>query len=155
MVKVEYEITEMREGDLDEIVEIECVSGLSHWGRETYKRELMSNPSSIMLVARNLNGFGDRKILAFLASWVVADEMHINNIATHPDFRRCGIAGELLSEGLAIGRMYGAQFCILEVRLSNLPAQRLYSKMGFTVVGRRNSYYANPIEDALVMRKTF
>ena len=39
----------------------------------------------------------------------------------------------------------------LEVRLSNLPARRLYEKYGFRPVGIRPRYYSDNGEDALIM----
>lgn len=155
-VSLSWEVSEMRLDDLSEIVEIEDLAGLSRWGYEAYQRELMSNPDAIMLVARSLDPDGDgRDILGFLASWVVADEMHLNNIATHPEFRGRGIAKELLREALLNGRMRDALFCILEVRVSNLAAVGLYEHFRFAPVGRRAGYYSKPVEDALIMKLDF
>ncbi|HWP42498.1 MAG TPA: hypothetical protein VNO14_04635, partial [Blastocatellia bacterium] len=74
-----YIIDQMQEADLPEVVDIEERSGLNRWGYDAYRRELLKNESSIMLVARNLEP--GAKVIGFLAGWTVEDEMHINNIA--------------------------------------------------------------------------
>ena len=146
----------MSEADLAEVAEIEELAGLSRWGYDTYRRELLSNPDAIMLVARNATAEAPgRRVLGFLAAWIVADEMHINNLGTLPDFRRRGVGRALLEEALLQGRLQGASFCLLEVRVSNQPAIALYKLFGFSVVGRRGNYYTLPVEDALVMQKKF
>jgi len=91
----------------------------------------------------------DGNVAGFVVSRQVADrEREILNIAVHPDFRRLGIATELLRAELA--RSPGAHF--LEVRESNTPARRLYEQLGFQVVGERPGYYENPPETGIVMR---
>jgi len=153
---MQFEVVPMNESDLDEVAEIEELANLSKWGYDTYRRELETNPDAIMLVARNLVPVKPRLgILGFLAAWIVADEMHINNVGTHPDFRRIGIGKALLKEAMIEGHMRGAMFCLLEVRISNRVAINLYKSLGFDAVGRRGNYYTFPMEDALVMQKKF
>ncbi len=65
--------------------------------------------------------------------WRVADEIHLHNIAVRRDMRRKGIASRLLDEAVRCSRLKGARWLTLEVRRSNLPAQRLYEKFGFSV----------------------
>ncbi|MCS6885132.1 MAG: ribosomal protein S18-alanine N-acetyltransferase [Acidobacteriota bacterium] len=147
---VGYEITQMLEADLPAVVELEEMTGLSRWGYEAYKIELFYNPMSIMRVARGLTERS--RVLGFVASRVTFDELHINNIAVHPDFRRIRIASELLKTVIRQSYSYGSRRCLLEVRASNEPAQCLYRKLGFRVIGRRRDYYTQPTEDALVMQ---
>lgn len=145
-----YEIVPMREADLREVVEIEEQTGLNRWGYDAYRRELLSNPQAIMFVARPADDPG-RQVLGFVASSMIYDELHINNIATHPDYRRAGIARELLETVLGEGRLRGGSFCVLEVRASNTTAQALYVVLGFHTTRRRRDYYRSPVEDALEM----
>lgn len=145
-----YTVERMREGDLAEVVAIEESSGLNRWGYDAYRRELLKNENSVMLVARNLGpGPG---VVGFFAGWTVEDELHVNNIAAHPQFRRIGIGRSLLSAGIEEGYSRAISFVLLEVRASNDAAQSLYRKMGFSLVGRRRDYYRFPTEDAFVMR---
>jgi ribosomal-protein-alanine N-acetyltransferase len=88
-------------------------------------------------------------VAGFVVSRQVADkEREILNIVVHPDFRRLGIATELLRS--EITREPGAHF--LEVRESNVAARRLYERLGFQAVGTRPGYYENPPEAGIVMR---
>ena len=75
------------------------------------------------------------------------------NIAIHPDYRKQGIATELISALIEALNERGSHSLMLEVRASNEPAKSLYLKMGFDVVGVRKNYYRNPREDALILRK--
>ena len=79
--------------------------------------------------------------------------MHINNVASRPAYRRMGVASSLLEAAMDESRYRGVRFVLLEVRASNEPAQALYKKLGFKLIGRRRDYYRGPVEDALVMRK--
>jgi ribosomal-protein-alanine N-acetyltransferase len=148
-----YVIEPMRERDLREVVEIEETTGLNRWGYEAYKRELLKNPNSVMFVARNLDGYIlGPEIVGFFAGWTVEDELHVNNIAARPEYRRIGIGQSLLEAGVDEAKLRGVAFVLLEVRASNEVAQSLYRKMGFNFVGRRRDYYRAPTEDAFVMK---
>ncbi|HQR40860.1 MAG TPA: ribosomal protein S18-alanine N-acetyltransferase [Blastocatellia bacterium] len=145
-----FEIVPMLESDLADVVDIEEQTGLNRWGYEAYRRELLSNPNAIMLVARPVKGDLPR-IAGFVASALIYDELHINNLATHPEFRRKGIGRRLLEKAIAGGRRRGAAFCVLEVRSSNESAQQLYYSVGFATTRVRKEYYRGPTEDALEM----
>jgi len=140
----------MRERDLIGVVEIEEASGLNRWGHEAYKRELFTNENSVMLVARNC--FTGPSVIGFFAGWIVEDELHVNNVASHGEFRRIGIGRGLMEAATDEALRRGVKQILLEVRASNKPAQLLYSELGFKLVGRRRDYYRLPIEDALVMK---
>ncbi len=150
--RIPFRIDRMSEEDLPEVVEIEELSRLSRWGYWGYARELALPERSILLVARPAEAHIPRRVLGFLCSTLVLEEWHIYNLATHPNFRRQGIARALLCHGRALAEARGARCALLEVRASNLPAQRLYEQLGFYVFHRRANYYADPPEDALLMR---
>lgn len=141
----------MQVTDLDEVVALEEKTGLNRWGYDAYKREIQKNPNSIMLVARNL-GLGPG-VVGFFAGWTVEDEMHVNNIATHPEFRQRSIGAQLMQTAIEEGQRRGIAFVLLEVRASNEAAQALYRKLGFNFLARRRDYYRFPTEDAFVMKK--
>lgn len=149
-------LEQMTEHDLLEVVEIEETTGLSRWGWDAYHAELSEGHAGLMLVVRDAaveNRAGQNRLAGFVASRMIADELHINNIAVRPEHRRRGLGAALLSSALAGGKQIGARLVILEVRASNHPARALYERHGFRVVGRRASYYSEPPEDALVMRR--
>src|SRR5437870_5565522 len=145
----------MTEHDLLEVVEIEETAGLSPWGWDAYHKELQSPEDVIMLVARAGVSGGSpnegRAIVGFIVSRLVARELHVNNVAVRPEFRRQGTAAQLLEGVLEWGRRKGATDALLEVRAGNIAAQGLYQRCGFQVTGRRRRYYTQPVEDALLM----
>lgn len=150
-----FTIDLMRERDLNEVVEIEESSGLNRWGFDAYRRELLKNQNAIMFVARNDYAAGDEpRVVGFFAGWIVENELHVNNIATHSGYRRLGIGQCLMEAAIEEGRLRGITHVLLEVRASNETAQILYRRLGFRYVGRRRDYYRFPTEDAMVMKLT-
>ncbi len=89
--------------------------------------------------------------VAYVGMLTVLDEGQITNVATHPDYRRRGLADSLLRALLAEARERRLSTLSLEVRESNRAAIALYEKHGFFVAGKRNNFYKNPREHALVM----
>lgn len=145
----------MIEHDLLEVVEIEENCGLSRWGWDAYHAELSGGNGSLMLVAHlpsNERSEGAERIIGFVAARAVSDEVHINNVAVRPLYRQRGIGGALLASVLKEAHGRGARVAWLEVRIANIAAQALYGRHGFVVVGRRANYYADPPEDAYVMK---
>jgi ribosomal-protein-alanine N-acetyltransferase len=146
------EMTDMTEHDLLEVVEIEQLAQLSPWGWDAYHKELQSPEDVIMLVARIERTSNQKHAVAgFIVSRLIAGELHINNVAVRPEFRRREIASSLVNRVLSAGRRKDARVAFLEVREGNTSAQGLYRRCGFTVTGRRKLYYQNPAEDALLM----
>lgn len=144
--------------DLLKIVELEESCQLSRWGYDAYLDEL-ARPDALLFVARNYKheSWNDRALtggadlIGFIAARLYADEMHINNIAVDVSARRLGVGGRLLTHIADIGARRGAQGISLEVRESNITAQKLYQAYNFATVGVRKNYYKNPIENALLM----
>ena len=93
--------------------------------------------------------------LAFSLAWSVADELHLLDMASHPEHRRKGHARTLLNELLSYARREHKRLVLLEVRRSNEPAIQLYRSVGFEMTGVRLGYYSDTGEDALEMRITF
>lgn len=146
-------IDRMTEHDLLDVVEIEELSGLSPWGWDAYHRELQLPDGVVMLVARQRGSYSGaiKSVIGFVVARMIVDELHVNNIAVRPEWRRMGIGEELLGRALTWGRSQGAQRALLEVRTSNEAAKALYLRCGFEVTGRRRRYYRTPTEDALIM----
>jgi [ribosomal protein S18]-alanine N-acetyltransferase len=138
----------MREQDLEEVLAIEKASFQTPWTRGMFLSELKANPFSHPVVARFP---GVTKIIGYACFWIVFDELHLMNLAIHPDHRRRGIGEELARWVLSRGQEKGARTAALEVRESNRPARRLYEKVGFKEIAVRPGYYRNPKEDALIM----
>ena len=147
-------IVPMTEHDLLEVVEIEETTGLSQWGWEAYRAEL-EKPEAVMLVARrdSQDALTGRSLSGYIAARINADELHVNNIGVWPESRRQGVGGALLRAALDAAARRGAVEAVLEVRAGNLPAQRMYERFGFVVVGDRKRYYREPVEDARIMTR--
>lgn len=99
----------------------------------------------------------DQRLAAYYLGQDVLDEIHILQLAVAPPFRRKGLATCLMREILAEKRSDRFKQAHLEVRISNLPAIRLYRSLGFEAIGIRRGYYVQPPdrepEDALLMSK--
>jgi ribosomal-protein-alanine N-acetyltransferase len=139
-------IESMRLEDLEEVHAIEQASFTTPWPSNAYQSELLTNRLASYLVARI-----DDRIVGYGGMWLMVDEAHITTFAVHPAWRRQRIGERLLLAFLDLARDRHAREATLEVRLSNLPARRLYEKYGFRPVGLRPRYYSDNNEDALIM----
>lgn len=142
-------IGEYQEGDIVEIIAIEESSFPTPWSETIFRNE-MTFPISRMLVGRMVDVQGG-VVSGYIVYWRVDDEIHLHNIAVRRDMRRKKIAFRLLAEAIRRSRLEGARWVTLEVRRSNLPAQKMYEKFGFSVKGIRPGYYTDTGEDALIM----
>lgn len=89
--------------------------------------------------------------VGYAGIWMMADEAHVTTIAVHPQWRSRGLGELLFSSLLEQAREIGAQWLTLEVRASNIVAQRLYRKYGLKEHGVRRRYYTDNGEDAIIM----
>jgi [ribosomal protein S18]-alanine N-acetyltransferase len=101
--------------------------------------------------ARSILAEIDGQIVGYVLFWLLPGAIDIHNIAVHVDYRRRGIARLLLGKVLAEARNHASLRVMLEVRKSNLPAQKLYQSLGFLITGVRKGYYSDDGEDALAM----
>jgi ribosomal-protein-alanine N-acetyltransferase len=139
----------MRSDDLDAALAIERSSFVTPWSRQAFVHELTRNRVAQCWVARG--DAGEPALLGYLCLWAVVDEVHVTNLAVHPDWRRRGVGSTLLAHGLAHARALGGRRAFLEVRPANAEARRLYARFGFREVGVRKGYYFDTGEDALVL----
>jgi ribosomal-protein-alanine N-acetyltransferase len=140
-------IASSTEADLDAVMAIERLSFPTPWVRQAFSDELLRPWARLEVLRQAATG----KVLGFCNYWLVADELHILNVAVHPDERRQGHAARLLQHILGEASRNKTRVVSLEVRLSNQAAQALYRKFGFREVGTRPRYYADNGEDALLM----
>jgi ribosomal-protein-alanine N-acetyltransferase len=129
------------------VLEIETASFNNPTTREWYERELARPEVCFIYVLRST----EHPCAAFCAFWRIADQAHINNLAVRPELRGRGLGIQMLEAIVAEAQRLGAESMALEVRRSNIAAQRLYSRAGFREEGVRKSYYTQPVEDALVL----
>lgn len=91
-------------------------------------------------------------LLGFALAWRAADELHLTDLGVAAEWRRRGVARRLVLALCADARARALRVVLLEVRASNAPALALYRGLGFTELDRRQRYYADPEEDAVVMQ---
>lgn len=145
-----FYLRRMKEEDLPNVLEIEQVSFPNPWHKKTFIGEILNHPISFPLVV--VHGVQER-VMGYIIFWHIHDEVQINNIAVHPDFRRMGIGEAVVNMVLSKVKMEGARFITLEVRPSNFAARALYNKLGFEVLGIKENYYIRPLEQAFIMGK--
>ncbi|MCJ7643146.1 MAG: ribosomal protein S18-alanine N-acetyltransferase [Candidatus Aminicenantes bacterium] len=138
----------MKETDIPAVHVIEELSFFNPWSDATFRGEVQNRGISFPAVIIHEP---DQRVAGYIIYWHIRDEVQINNMALHPDFRGLGIGEAVLTVILKEVRGKGATFVTLEVRPSNTPAVSLYWKLGFKVLGTRKGYYSNPVEDAYVM----
>jgi ribosomal-protein-alanine N-acetyltransferase len=132
--------------DLDSVMEIEPVAfGEHHWSRENFSQEL-SNNLALYLVSELVG-----QIVAYAGAWIIHDEMHIVTLGVDPNFRRKNIAESLIVALLDQAIINKVKGVTLEVRVSNIAAQKLYEKYGFQRMGTRKRYYQDNYEDAFLL----
>lgn len=139
-------IVDTRPEHLDDILLMEQQCFSVPWTHEQLMAQL-SDFMHIFLAAEDENGMA----VGYAGLMYVLDEGYISNVAVSPDRRREGIADMLLTELYERAKAKKLSFLTLEVRESNIPAQSLYKKHGYTEVGRRKAYYSRPKEDAVLM----
>jgi len=142
----------MAKGDLDEVRRLEeAAYGSDAWTRRTLEDELV-NGFSEYVVAEVLDSPGTQPNLAgFAGVWFMRDQVHLVTIAVDPERRRRGIAARLLLRCFELTAVAEMPSMVLEVRESNVGAQALYERFGFSRLGRLRKYYRDDGEDAIVM----
>ncbi len=135
--------------DLKSVFAIEKESFPTPWSRWTFLAELNQSLGHILVAGPSPPL--PWELWGYIVFWLVADEMHLLNLAVHPEKRRRGVARFLLQEALRRSRTLGAKAAWLEVRPSNIPALALYASFGFREVGRRPGYYQDTREDAILL----
>jgi ribosomal-protein-alanine acetyltransferase len=132
--------------DVGAVHTIEEATFNSPWSLASFEKEMTENPCARYLVAEM-----DGEIIGFAGIWIILEEGHITNVAILEKERGKGI-GKLLTEALL---QYAANLSVsyitLEVRRSNVRAQKLYTALGFVSVGVRKRYYEDNGEDAFLM----
>ena len=146
-LKPEYEIRRMANSDLDQIEVIEAKAyGEVHWTRDNFIAEINNSVGDYRVLVKD-----DSEILGYIGAWVVVDEMHITTVATAEKYLRKGVAETLLASSIFQAMQNDVKCLTLEVRISNIKAQKLYEKYEFKHQGIRKRYYEDNHEAALIL----
>ncbi len=141
------EIIEMNASHVPQIAALEKKCFSDAWSQRSIASEL-ENPLSLWLAAVD----GDT-VAGYIGSQAVMGEADMMNVAVSEEYRRQGIAEQLVLTLIQKLAEKGNYQLSLEVRVSNAPARALYEKLGFRQVGLRPKYYEKPREDGLILRK--
>ncbi|MGZ3498214.1 MAG: ribosomal protein S18-alanine N-acetyltransferase [Vulcanimicrobiaceae bacterium] len=139
-------VSPMLEADIKEVVRIEQQSFTTTWPANAFFNELHDNKLAHYFVGRI-----DDRIVAYGGIWVILEDSHVTTIAVAPEHRGKKYGEYLLLRLLDEAIERGASWMTLEVRESNVVAQALYRKYGFTTVSTRKGYYSDNNENAFVM----
>jgi [ribosomal protein S18]-alanine N-acetyltransferase len=139
--------------DIKAVFAIEKESFPTPWSRWTFLAELSQPVGRFLVIGPSPPE--PWQVWGYVVFWIVVDEMHLLNLAVHPDRRRRGLGRLLLEEALSRSRAQGATVAWLEVRPSNLAARALYASFGFKEEGRRPKYYEDTNEDAILLALDF
>lgn len=120
---------------LQPILEIERASFDRPWTEYHFKNDIQNDCSLNWVYEK------DTHIIGFLFGWHILDEYHLNNIAINGNYRRQGFAQELFKHVVNDLRINEVKSMLLEVSATNLPARKLYEKLGFEAHGERKDYY--------------
>ena len=138
--------------DLDRVTEIGMnLPHAPHWPRWVYEAVLdPAFPKRVGLVAEMAE---TGKIAGFVVAGILLPQAELESIAVSADQQRCGIGRKLLSAMVEELKAAGASEFILEVRASNEQARGFYLSLGWRENGRRQRYYTDPEEDAVLMSR--
>lgn len=139
----------LKEMDESHILEVKAISDSSlkeSWSLDSIKNELSNS------LATYIVGILDNKVIGFAGAWLIASEGQITNVSVSKDFRGQGIGFKIINELLKTLSSKGSKEVTLEVRESNLAAQKLYEKCAFKNEGIRKNFYLDK-ENAIIMWK--
>jgi ribosomal-protein-alanine N-acetyltransferase len=136
----------MSPADINLVLNVEEKCFAVPWSRAAFKAEIGDNDLAHYFVVE-LNG----QVVGYAGMWIILDEAHITNVAVLPAFQRKGFGEKLMDALIELAKAKGATSMTLEVRVSNVDAQRLYRRLGFVARGLRRQYYTDTQEDALIM----
>jgi [ribosomal protein S18]-alanine N-acetyltransferase len=146
VLKADYLLRPMQEGDLDAILQIEPVIYSHPWTRGNFNDSLKSGHQAWVMTQYD-------EIIGYAVMMMVLDEAHLLNISIAKTHQKQGLGRDLLAYMLSNAKEFGALNIFLEVRASNTSAIGLYESVGFVEMSVRRGYYPaiKGREDAILM----
>ncbi|MCU1288414.1 MAG: alanine acetyltransferase [Acidobacteria bacterium] len=173
MTEINSCIAPMTATHIEQILKISEASKINVWSAKDYAEELLRSDTYAIIYQNQIN----KNVYGFLLARLIKtknttseskfnikandfnstlksafNEAEVLNIAVLPESQNRGIGQEIFNSFLRFCRKNKIENVWLEVRESNLSAQKFYGKNGFEVVYKRNNYYTDPVENALVMQ---
>lgn len=145
----ELRVRPVTAGDVDRLIEIAAaLEQAPHWPRSAYEAALDTETPRRIALAAESSGV----VAGFAVARLSPPEAELETIAVAAEFQRRGVARRIFSNLADELRQAGATEILLEVRASNQPALEFYRSLSFVETGHRVHYYADPVEDAVLMR---
>ena len=151
MEPMKVNIQPMNADHLEELEKLERICFSRPWSKKMLAEELENQCAAFLVAEEPLT----HKVVGYAGLMVMADEGYITNVAVFPEYRRRGIAAQIIKVFCDFAQGNHLAFLTLEVRPSNAAAISLYNSFGFEEVGRRKNYYDLPREDALILTRNF
>jgi ribosomal-protein-alanine N-acetyltransferase len=142
-------LRDMRREDLGAVLEIERRSFAQPWSRAFFEKELGTSFARLVVLVEDEPR---ALVVGYTCRWRVTDEVHLLNVAVHPERRGLGYGRLLVTAVVDEAVAARARVVFLEVRAGNVVARRLYRQLGFRDLGVRRGYYG-PGQDAIVMER--
>ena len=141
-------IRKMCTEDLVSVDRIEKDSFSDPYRMDQYEYELNDSPVSCLYVYEK-----EGEVVGYIDFWITFEACQLTKIAVDKNFRKLGIASEMIDFMVEEAIEQGCEAILLEVRKSNVTAQKLYEKHDFMEINVRKEYYPDNYEDAIVMGK--
>lgn len=135
----------MLQEDVDAAARIEQQVFSQPWSRQGFL-DALKIQNTVFLIAEE-----DGRLLGYAGMYCTLEEGEVTNVAVAPQERRRGVGGMLMEAIREEAKRLGLERIILEVRVSNESAIRLYERQGFTKCGTRKGFYDFPKEDAYIL----
>lgn len=141
----EIEIRRLAPSDAASAAFVEKICFTTPWSEAVYHATLL------LPYAHYYGAFDGEKLVGTIGLQAPCGDGEISNVAVLPEYRRRGIAHDLMWQVLHLTGVVTTGDYTLEVREGNTAALALYESFGFLCEGRRRNYYTNPPEDALIL----
>ena len=142
----ELTIRKMELEDINQVMFVELSSFTSPWTEEIFIQELKENQHAHYYIITI-----DEKVIGYVGMWIVLDDAQITNIAILAGYRGQKLGEKLFRFAMQRAISLGVTNLSLEVRITNIVAQKMYRKFGLVPGGIRKNYYTDNQEDAIVM----
>ncbi len=140
------EIRHLTDGDISAVADIERLCFDEPWSENALGLLLKEKNAGFVAII-------DGCVAAYGGLITVLDEGQITNIATHPSYRRLGLARQIMNAIDEYSAKNGIVYLSLEVREQNQAARALYSSCGWHEAGIRKNFYSKPLDNAVIMIK--
>lgn len=140
-------VREMTYNDIASVADVDRAAFSDAWKDDSFADELKKDYSHYFVAET------DGEIMSYAGIWCIYETAELIRIATSPNHQKKGVAKELMQAILECAKNCGCERMMLEVRKSNIPAQKLYKKFGFNEISIRKGYYNG--EDAVIMEAKF